>query len=120
LDEKVRGEIQRFKLRSDLGRIDLVRITRSGTDPPDPRIAFATAASTDAEASGGYDAIFCMAVLRHSGLGLPGITRCDPLLRFQDFARAVADFDRCLKHGGLFGYSPQPFPPVRCAGRSAF
>jgi hypothetical protein len=42
-----------------------------------------------------------MAVLRHSGLGLPGITRCDPLLRFQDFARAVADFDRCLKHGGL-------------------
>jgi hypothetical protein len=30
-----------------------------------------------------------------------GVTRCDPLLRFEDFARAVADFDRCLKPGGL-------------------
>ncbi len=42
-----------------------------------------------------------MAVLRHSGFGLSGIRRCDPLLRFEDFARAVADFDRCLKSGGL-------------------
>jgi hypothetical protein len=42
-----------------------------------------------------------MAVLRHGSLGLAGVTRCDPLLRFEDFARAVADFDRCLKPGGL-------------------
>ena len=68
---------------------------------PDPGIAFETAASTAAEASSVYDVIFCMAVLRHSGLGLAGITRCDPLLRFQDFAQAVADLDRCLKSGGL-------------------
>jgi hypothetical protein len=34
-----------------------------------------------------------MAVLRHGSLGLPGVTRCDP--------RAVADFERCLKPGGL-------------------
>lgn len=68
---------------------------------PDSGILFETAASTDLEPSGVYDAIFCMAVLRHSGLGLQGVTRCDPLLLFEDFARAVADFERCLKPGGL-------------------
>jgi hypothetical protein len=30
-----------------------------------------------------------------------GVTRCDHLLRFEDFARAAADFERCLKPGGL-------------------
>jgi hypothetical protein len=42
-----------------------------------------------------------MAVLRHGSLGEPGITRCDHLLRFEDFAGTVADFRRCLKPGGL-------------------
>ncbi len=64
-------------------------------------IVFETAASTEAEPTSIYDAIFCMAVLRHSGLGLQGITRCDPLLHFKDFARVIADFERCLKPGGL-------------------
>jgi SAM-dependent methyltransferase len=67
----------------------------------DTDIIFETAASAAAEPSGIYDAIFCMAVLRHSGLGLAGISRCDPLLRFEDFARTVADFERCLRPGGL-------------------
>ena len=40
-------------------------------------------------------------MLRHGSLGLPGVTRCDHLIRFEDFARAVADFARCLKPGGL-------------------
>jgi hypothetical protein len=42
-----------------------------------------------------------MAVLRHGSLAQPGVTRCDHLIRFEDFARAVADFKRCLKPGGL-------------------
>jgi hypothetical protein len=29
------------------------------------------------------------------------VTRSDHLIRFEDFARAVADFERCLKPGGL-------------------
>ena len=67
----------------------------------DNAVAFETASSTSAETAASYDAIFAMAVLRHGGLGLPGVTRCDHLIRFEEFARAVDDFKRCLKPGGL-------------------
>lgn len=70
-------------------------------DANDPRISFAAAASTADEPEDFYDAIFCMAVLRHGQLALPGTNRCDHLLRFEDFAAAVKDFSRCLKPGGL-------------------
>jgi 2-polyprenyl-3-methyl-5-hydroxy-6-metoxy-1,4-benzoquinol methylase len=86
---------------------------------PDAHITFATAHSTAAEPSGSYDAIFCMAVLRHGSLGLPGVTRCDHLIRFEDFARAIADFERCLKPGGLLIIRHSNFrlcdAPVACA-----
>jgi len=29
------------------------------------------------------------------------VTRCDHLIRFEDFAHGVADLERCLKPGGL-------------------
>jgi SAM-dependent methyltransferase len=67
----------------------------------DGAISFETASSTTAEPSGSYDAIFCMAVLRHGDLKLPGVTRCDHLIRFEDFAASVEDLTRCLKPGGL-------------------
>jgi hypothetical protein len=69
---------------------------------PDAGLSFACGSSTVHEATASYDAIFCMAVLRHGALGRPGVERCDPLLDFDDFARTVADFHRCLKPGGLF------------------
>jgi 2-polyprenyl-3-methyl-5-hydroxy-6-metoxy-1,4-benzoquinol methylase len=68
---------------------------------PDAAIAFETAKSTAAEPDAFYDAIFCMAVLRHGGLTRPGVTHCDHLIRFKDFAVAIEDFKRCLKPGGL-------------------
>ena len=68
---------------------------------PDSAISFETASSTHAEPDAAYDAIFCMAVLRHGDLGQPGVTRCDHLIEFEGFASAVADFARCLKPGGL-------------------
>jgi hypothetical protein len=37
----------------------------------------------------------------HGSLGLPSVTCCDHLIRFDEFARAVEDFRRCLKPGGL-------------------
>jgi SAM-dependent methyltransferase len=67
----------------------------------DAAISFELSDSMRAEPAAAYDAIFCMAVLRHGSLGLPGVTRCDPLLQFEDFARMVEDFARCLKPGGL-------------------
>jgi SAM-dependent methyltransferase len=68
---------------------------------PDAGIAFAAGASTGEEPAARYDAIFCMAVLRHGSLGEPGVERCDHLLPFDTVARAFADFHRCLKPGGL-------------------
>ena len=68
---------------------------------PDAGVSFTLGASTADEPTAHYDAIFCMAVLRHGSLGDPGVQRCDHLLRFEDAARAFADFHRCLKPGGL-------------------
>lgn len=68
---------------------------------PDDRITFETAGATTAESSESYDAAFCMAVLRHGELAAAGVTRCDHLLPFADFAAAVEDIARCLKPGGL-------------------
>jgi len=85
----------------DINAANIAACRKRLSAAPDAGLVFETAASTEEEASSVYDAIFCMAVLRHSGLGLAGITRCDPLLRFADCARTVADFERCLKPGGL-------------------
>jgi len=67
----------------------------------DASLSFETASSTSAEAAASYDAIFAMAVLRHGDLAAPGVTRCDHLIRFEDFAKTVSDFRRCIKPGGL-------------------
>jgi len=67
----------------------------------DARLSFETAGSARAEPDAAYDAIFCMAVLRHGHLGRPGVTRCDHLIKFEDFADTIEDFKRCLKPGGL-------------------
>lgn len=67
----------------------------------DPQVRFAVAVATEGEAAQSYDAIFCLAVLCHGYLTISGAQRADPLLRFVDFERAVGDFARCLKPGGL-------------------
>jgi 2-polyprenyl-3-methyl-5-hydroxy-6-metoxy-1,4-benzoquinol methylase len=97
--------LRRYFLRATIKGVDInpanIAICRRRLrNAPDAGIAFTTAHSTAAEPAGAYDAIFCMAVLRHGSLGLPGVTRSDHLIRFEDFARTV-DFERCLKPGGL-------------------
>jgi SAM-dependent methyltransferase len=66
---------------------------------PDPGLSFAYGASARPEPPAFYDAIFCMAVLRHGSLGATGA--CDHLIKFETFAAAIAEFHRCLKPGGL-------------------
>lgn len=85
----------------DINPGNIAACRRRVNDAPDAAISFATASSTVAEPAASYDAIFCMAVLRHGSLGLPDVTRCDHLIRFEDFAQTIADFRRCLKPGGL-------------------
>lgn len=67
----------------------------------DPQIRFELAGSPEREADAFFDAIFCMAVLRRGELGSTNAARCDHLIRFANFDRAVADLNRCLKPGGL-------------------
>jgi SAM-dependent methyltransferase len=67
----------------------------------DDRIAFEVSDTPARELAGSYDAILCMAVLRHGALGAPGVASCEKLIRFEDFARTVEDFSRCLRPGGL-------------------
>ncbi len=64
-------------------------------------LTFATAATTQAEPSAGYDAIFCLAVLCCGDLTVSGAKRSTPRLHFADFELVVTDFLRCLKPGGL-------------------
>ena len=64
-------------------------------------LSFATASTTEEEASQSYDAIFCLAVLVHGDLTSLGAERCDHLICFEDFERIVRDFSRCLRPNGL-------------------
>jgi SAM-dependent methyltransferase len=64
-------------------------------------MTFMNAASTAGEATGFYDAIFCLAVLVSGDLTTSGAQRCDPVFHFERFDRQITDFARCLKPGGL-------------------
>ena len=67
----------------------------------DNRLSFEPASNTRSEPSSHYDAVFCLAVLCHGDLTVTRARKSEPLLRFGDFERAVADLARCLKPGGL-------------------
>lgn len=85
-----------------------------------PEAAFAVAGSTEAEPSETYDAVFCLAVLRHGDLGRDRPARCDALIRFAEFARLTADFARCLKPGGLLAIRHSNFRFEDTEASSAF
>lgn len=76
---------------------------------PDAGLRFTVAGSTEHLPTASYDAIFCMAVMRHGGLRDGPAPSCDHLIRFADFSAAVADFDRCLKPGGLLAIAQSNF-----------
>jgi SAM-dependent methyltransferase len=68
---------------------------------PDPKISFELADSVEREPAATYDAVFCMAVFRHSCLAGESYVRCDSRIRFADFCRMVEDIAERLKPGGL-------------------
>lgn len=63
-------------------------------------VVFRTATTMEGDGDGTYDAIFCMAVLRHGGLTF-GDHTCSHLISFSDGERLLDDLARCLKPGGL-------------------
>lgn len=65
------------------------------------QIDFACADTPDALAAEGYDAVFCLSVLRHGDLDAWRPDRCTRLLPFARFAAAVEALDRCVRPGGL-------------------
>jgi SAM-dependent methyltransferase len=85
----------------DIDRANIIRCRERARALQMERVVFAPAATTVREVSASYDAIFCLAVLCHGDLATTDSDRCEPLMRFGDFERAVTDFARCLKPGGL-------------------
>jgi SAM-dependent methyltransferase len=81
--------------------IDPANIAACLAKTPDDRLSFEAASNTRGEPSGHYDAVFCLAVLCHGDLTATRAQKSEPLLRFADFERTVADLARCLKPGGL-------------------
>jgi SAM-dependent methyltransferase len=67
----------------------------------DDRLSFQAASNTRGEPSRHYHAIFCLAVLCHGDLTDTHARHSEPLLRFADFDRTVADLARCLRPGGF-------------------
>ena len=86
----------------------------------DDRLCFAAASNTRGEPSGHYDAIFCLAVLCHGDLTVTRAGRSEPLLRFADFERTVADLARCVKPGGLLFLHTTNFRFCDTAAASGF
>ena len=68
---------------------------------PDPKIAFQVANSIRDEKPASYDAIFCLAVLRHGDLADSGATNSEAVIPFAAFEAMMDDFARCLRIGGL-------------------
>lgn len=85
----------------DVNRRNIARCLARVRAEKSVNMTFTTAASTAGEATGTYDAIFCLAVLVSGDLTTSGAQRCDPVFHFERFDRQIADFARCLKPGGL-------------------
>ena len=67
----------------------------------DSRLHFEVGSNARSEPSDYYDAVFCLAVLCHGDLVASRAQHSEPLMRFRDFERTVAELARCLKPGGL-------------------
>lgn len=84
----------------DINPRSIARCSRKLAQSGDTQIRFELAGSSSDEPDSHYDAIFCMAVLRHGELGATLPENCSHLIRFEDFEKTVADLCRILKSGG--------------------
>jgi SAM-dependent methyltransferase len=85
----------------DISRGNISQAQRRQRRSGDTRMAFFCRNSVVNELADSYDAILCMATLRHGDLGVEPRASCEPLLTFTAFEETVAGFARCLRPGGL-------------------
>jgi SAM-dependent methyltransferase len=93
----------------DINPLHIAMCQRRRRTSGDERMSFAIAGSLDDEQPGSYDAVFCMAVLRHGDLSFTDAERCDHLITFDAFERTVADLALVVKPGGLLAIQHSNF-----------
>lgn len=85
----------------DINPLNIAVCLRRRRAAGDQRMSFAVAGSVEHEETKSYDAVFCMAVLRHGDLSDSNLQRCDHRITFAAFELTVRDLGRCVKDGGL-------------------
>jgi SAM-dependent methyltransferase len=84
----------------DISRGNISECRRRQQRQGDERMRFLRAGSVDNELSDHYDAVLCMAVLRHGELGYSRPWSCKQYITFEAFDATVSQLARCLKLGG--------------------
>lgn len=84
----------------DISRGNIADCRRRQRTHGDERMIFVRAGSAECEPADFYDAVLCMAVLRHGDLGLRPVESCDHRIAFDGFDRTVGQLAACLKRGG--------------------
>jgi chemotaxis methyl-accepting protein methylase len=102
----------------DISRGNIWECRRRSRHRGDARIRFVQAGTVEQEAGGHYDAVFCMAVLRHGDLGYSSDESCERRITFESFDETVGELARCLKVGGflVIEHSNFRFRDSSCAG----
>ena len=98
--ETLRGYFPAARIKGiDIDPSSIAACERRFAHAPDPNVTFEVADSARAEPADFYDLVFCLAVLRRSGLR--SRDTCLPDIRFEDFDRCVGELARSLRPGGL-------------------
>ena len=102
----------------DINPFNIATCRRRLQRTADPKIAFEVADSARGEPAAFYDVIFCLAVLRRSGLRRR--ETCLPDLCFEDFDRCLGELARSLRPGGLLALRHASFRFADAAVAPAF
>jgi SAM-dependent methyltransferase len=84
----------------DISRGNIWECRRRRRQWGDARMDFVRGGTADRQPESYYDAVLCMAVLRHGNLGASPSDSCAHQITFEAFDRTVRALARCLKVGG--------------------
>jgi hypothetical protein len=103
----------------DISRGNISECRRRQQREGDERMRFLRAASSDHEPNEHYDAVLCMAVLRHGDLGHSRPSSCKDHITFEAFDMTVSQLASCLKAGGylVIEHSNFRFSDSSCANQ---